>query len=611
MHLAEYPRPPGDTGIGFHWHPEVWFNDPPTLARFLPELKAMGTSWLCVICALDRFPREFLEGLIQNRIEPIVRIEGGVGPIDQTQLLGFCRQYTAVGGHYLHVYNEPNLREEWGQWDANALPERFMNHLLPALETMASVDGLIPVFTPLAPGGHYWDLPFLETCLRLIVQKKKEHLFDRLAIGIHNYAFNRLPTYGRGGRAVWPCARDYEQRPGCEDQAGFWLFEWYDEIVRGIVGRSLPMICGENGALLGSAQDPGRPAVDEALHAQRTSEMAQLLMSDQCPPYVFNNAFWLLVAKDGTQWTKDRWYNADGAPRLTRTIGALKGLAKRAKKGPWTLPPSIRVLMPEGKVVRMELEEYLKGVVPKEMGIKAPVEALKAQAVAARCYAVRAVQSPRHSEADICTTTHCQVWGPERYPPSDAAVEATRGVVATYGRDVIGAYFFGHCNGSTRNSEDVWVSPLPYTRATWCPCGYGERNGHGVGMCQRGAMAMAGMTASYERILKHYYRGIGLVALGPPGLAPAPRWRMRVERGSLGGVIAGSLPQGGVAVTVRDASGRAYSALSGSSPRFGAGGFEISLDRPGRYAVSFLDQAFQVEVNQERLTLTFALEEGT
>ena len=171
------------------------------------------------------------------------------------------------------------------------------------------------------------------------------------------------------------------------------------------------------------------------------------------------------------------------------------------------LPATIRVLMPDGIVVVMPIDEYVKGVVPNEMPPYWPMEALKAQAVAARCYAATA---RRHASvgADVCTTVHCQVWSPTHYETTDRAVEATHNVVATYSGNIIFAYFFGHCDGHTRNSEDVWGVPLPYCRSVSCPCGFTTMYGHGVGMCQEGARVMASNGSDYREILTHYYSNV-------------------------------------------------------------------------------------------------------
>jgi len=79
----------------------------------------------------------------------------------------------------------------------------------------------------------------------------------------------------------------------------------------------------------------------------------------------------------------------------------------------------------------MDLDEYLKGVVPYEMATGWPIEALKAQAVAARCFAATANRHPEVG-ANVCTTTHCQVWSAQHYTDTDQAVSSTHNVVATY-----------------------------------------------------------------------------------------------------------------------------------------------------------------------------------
>jgi hypothetical protein len=177
---------------------------------------------------------------------------------------------------------------------------------------------------------------------------------------------------------------------------------------------------------------------------------------------------------------------------------------------PVAVPGSIRVLMPNGQVEEMKLETYLAGAVAMEIGSGAPIEALKAQAVASRTYAAAAHRHPE-VDADVCTTTHCQEWrrvDPIVAPEVFRAISETWGIVAVHDGKLIDAFFFEHCDGHTRNSEDVLMPDLPYLRSVACACGFVAMKGHGVGLCQRGAIVMARRGASFERILRHYYRGV-------------------------------------------------------------------------------------------------------
>ena len=180
---------------------------------------------------------------------------------------------------------------------------------------------------------------------------------------------------------------------------------------------------------------------------------------------------------------------------------------------PQPIADPIRVLMADGSVRVMALEEYLRGVVPSEVPALWPAEAVKAMAVAARSYARAAVVAPRHKDknADICTTTHCQVYNEAKiHTASDAAIRATAGEVLQYGGNVIAAFYSAACGGRTRGNDEAWGGErLPYLQPVDCPCGR-PKTGHGVGLCQWGAKALADRGLEYRAILKHYYTGVRL-----------------------------------------------------------------------------------------------------
>jgi len=621
--IHEYPRPPGDTGIGLHWFPDAHHYRPNDLAAFAPELSALGVSWLAMVSDLDHtVPERFIRGLRELGIEPIVRIcPPKVVYLDPERLRELCRRYASWGVHYIHVYREPNMRDTWAQWDPRALPERFMTYLLPCLETLYSIQGLIPLLTPLAPGGDYDDLRFLSWCLDIIIRLGHDYLFDKLAIGIQNYAFNKSLTWGEGGPVRWPCAQPYYTPPGCEDHVGFRLFEWYDALVRKRIGRSLPLICCENGLLIGNVEHPDFPPVDAGLHAVRTVEICRLTMEGHLPDYLFNNAFWLLACEADHPAVADRWYTPGGEPTLPLTVKALKEAEKLPRPMPSPWPQEITMLLSpvpdqvqaeDDKVITLPLEEYLKGVLPKELGTEAPKEALKAMAVAARGYAVAAILGPRHGHhAAVCNTRHCQVWSPNHHPVTDQAVEDTKGRVPIYGGRPVATYYFGHCDGHTRNSEDVWRQALPYCRSVPCLCGYESLYGHGVGLCQRGAVEMARRGVTWPQILAHYYTGLAVWSprsVITPTLSEvslASRWEMDVERHPGPPVIAGRLPSPGITITMADEWGNAIQTASGSKAQHGEGGFEVMAWGAGCYTITFLDAAFQLKMDQQGVFLTF------
>jgi stage II sporulation protein D len=244
----------------------------------------------------------------------------------------------------------------------------------------------------------------------------------------------------------------------------------------------------------------------------------------------------------------------------------------------------------------VDLEEYLYSVVGAEMSPSWPLEALKAQAVAARSYALYQRNTRGNSVYDVGDTTSWQVYnGMEKEASTTiAAVEATKDQVLAYDGKAIEAVFHSSAGGHTEDVENVWQEARPYLRgvpaydsvapdyqwtetfsqgelsdliygvgtvvqmspARTSPHGRvitmtvsgdgGTRTiggdelrsalnlrstlftvssnggtftfsgggfGHGVGMSQWGAYAMAGQGYSYQQILAHFYRNTTLSRL--------------------------------------------------------------------------------------------------
>jgi peptidoglycan hydrolase-like amidase len=124
-----------------------------------------------------------------------------------------------------------------------------------------------------------------------------------------------------------------------------------------------------------------------------------------------------------------------------------------------------------GKVTAVNivsLDDYLRGVVPYEMGGEFPIEALKAQAVAARTMTLFTMGS-RHLDDpfDLCADVHCQVYGgiTAETEQSNLAVRATAGEVLTYNGQLCEVVFSSACGGHTEHNENVWQgTPQPYLR---------------------------------------------------------------------------------------------------------------------------------------------------
>ncbi len=114
----------------------------------------------------------------------------------------------------------------------------------------------------------------------------------------------------------------------------------------------------------------------------------------------------------------------------------------------------------------LPIEQYLYGIIKNEISPEWSMEAVKAQAVAARTYALSNYNKHKADGFDVCATTDCQVYGgrESEAPRALEAVDETRGLVLLHDNKLITAYFHSSSGGYTENSENVWSSSQPYLR---------------------------------------------------------------------------------------------------------------------------------------------------
>jgi stage II sporulation protein D len=209
--------------------------------------------------------------------------------------------------------------------------------------------------------------------------------------------------------------------------------------------------------------------------------------------------------------------------------------------------------------VTMEREDAVAAIVSSEMPRKAPLEALKAQAVVTRSFLAA---GRRHRDFDFCDTTHCQFLRTPDDVGSEArqAAETTRGIVLIWDEHPIAALYSSRCGGQSSSMRESGMNPgmeYPYysVPCAWCRAhpvrwqrlvqstgkepepanessrieyarhwGWGalpgsrftishrgrewiegQSIGHGIGLCQHGAIGMASGGSDFRSILAHYY----------------------------------------------------------------------------------------------------------
>jgi len=191
-----------------------------------------------------------------------------------------------------------------------------------------------------------------------------------------------------------------------------------------------------------------------------------------------------------------RWTSYEVTPELMEGILALNEEVE--------MQNPIRIKKPDGTIEVMELEEYLAGVLPKEIYPTWPPAILEAQAIAARTYAL--AMRGRHQDEgfDLCSTSHCQNYSDKRVPSCTLAVEATKGIVGIHKQTglVVPTYYSASCGGHTKGDWGDYLKEW-----TNCPCAqYGKPvKGHQNGLCQWGGKALADYGKNWMEILDSYY----------------------------------------------------------------------------------------------------------
>lgn len=169
-----------------------------------------------------------------------------------------------------------------------------------------------------------------------------------------------------------------------------------------------------------------------------------------------------------------------------------------------------KVINDDGRLTVMndiDLELYLRGVVPSEMPSGWEHEAHKAQAIAARSYAVANMGKRAKYGYDLKDTPEDQAYGGASAEKNgtNEAVKETEGIVLVCQGKIVPAYYSASAGGQTSTGSQVWTTDLPFLKSVPSFDDGVKKNGHGVGMSQYGANNLAKRGYNGYQILKYFY----------------------------------------------------------------------------------------------------------
>ena len=319
--------PENNTRLGFHYFPDTTHFRESDLLTWIPELHALGASWLVLQAPIDRaIPEFFLHNLQMAGIEPILHFQTNLSsPPDLAEITMLLNAYAKWGIHFVIFFDRPNSRLAWpaSTWTQEDLVERFLDRYLPFSE-LAIKAGLTPVFPPLEPGGHYWDTAFLNSTFQSLIRRKKQPLLDQLVLSAYSWTNEHSLNWGAGGPERWPGAHPYFTPEGEEDQCGFRIFDWYQATCKSVIQHTCPIILLGAGCAWDPSQAPGQPS-NPVVHAQTNFNIARLALGETVndpikpevllelvPPEVIACNFWLLSASSNSPYLSHSWIHPEG-----------------------------------------------------------------------------------------------------------------------------------------------------------------------------------------------------------------------------------------------------------------------------------------------------------
>lgn len=231
--------------VGFHYFPDILHFNDAEIQRWLPILKRLQAQWLVILTPIERaIPESFIQAFSSEEINLIIDFDLAAGmPFIRSDLEPLIEVYGKWGAKYILLNHTPNLKKSWTprDWGNSELIANFSNQFI-EFARISLDSGIRPVFSPLYPGGDYWDMAFLKNCGFYILDHASDMVINNLTFSAYGWDFGKSLDWGIGGQAAWPQAKAYHTSNGTQDQMGFRSHEWYSAVVESIFSKKFPFL---------------------------------------------------------------------------------------------------------------------------------------------------------------------------------------------------------------------------------------------------------------------------------------------------------------------------------------------------------------------------------
>ena len=342
--------------FGMHYFEDTEHYRELDLLTWLPELTGLGVKWITFLSDAQRaIPEVFIRGMVQAGITTNVKFAFSFKDMPTvTEIAPILQSYASWGVKTVQFFDRPNEKSSWKavDWSSQDIIGKYLDNLLPFIR-LANEYGMQTILPPLQPGGSYWDTLFLRSSLSALMERGAGDIIDQMILSAYVWTANHNLNWGAGGAAQWPNARPYLTSANTEDQLGFRVFDWYNEISRSVTGMELPMVLYH----CGIPADPYLPHPIQFEEAEQISTNSQIfdLMNPQSagmessgfmplPSNILACNFWLLSARDSQAWANQAWFNETGSPTpLGMAMKEKAAISITASKSRETATPHIKM----------------------------------------------------------------------------------------------------------------------------------------------------------------------------------------------------------------------------------------------------------------------------
>jgi hypothetical protein len=178
--------------------------------------------------------------------------------------------YGRWGVKYACLFEQPNIISSWGEyeWNNHDVVETHLNKFFQFAQSCVE-NNIKPIFSPLFPGGDYWDLAFLEESMKGFAVYANPHILDNVILSAYGWRWGHTIEWGAGGKQKWPEAKPFQSDQKVQNQKSFRTYEWYLEVSEKVLGKKLPIIILEAGLQneidLSETRDTPNPLNDKSI----------------------------------------------------------------------------------------------------------------------------------------------------------------------------------------------------------------------------------------------------------------------------------------------------------------------------------------------------------